>query len=73
MVVFNDIDAVQIVQREATDEKKINLSHLLEILDGYCYFKNCVVILTTNHVEKLDPAIIREGRIDMKFEFKKKL
>jgi len=28
----------------------------------------CIVIMTTNHIEKLDPAFIRPGRVDHKLE-----
>ena len=49
--------------------EKVGLNDLLEVLDGYCYFKKCIIIMTTNHIEKLDPALIRPGRIDHKFEF----
>ncbi len=27
------------------------------------------VIMTTNHKERLDPALIRPGRVDVKFEY----
>ena len=30
-----------------------------------------MIIITTNHPEKLDEALIRPGRIDYKYEFKK--
>jgi mitochondrial chaperone BCS1 len=30
-----------------------------------------MIIMTTNHPEKLDEALIRPGRIDFKYEFKK--
>ena len=42
---------------------------LLEILDGYNFLPECIVIMTTNHLSKIDSAIIRPGRFDMKFEF----
>jgi ATP-dependent 26S proteasome regulatory subunit len=30
-----------------------------------------MIIMTTNHPEKIDPALIRPGRFDFKYEFKK--
>ena len=30
-----------------------------------------LTVMTTNHPERLDPALVRAGRIDRKFEFKK--
>lgn len=43
---------------------KLDLSGILNILDGIIDTPGRVVIMTTNHVEKLDPALIRPGRID---------
>ena len=43
---------------------EVSMDVFLEILDGYSYLKNCIVIMTTNHMEMIDPAIIRPGRID---------
>jgi AAA+ superfamily predicted ATPase len=36
----------------------------LEILDGYNYLRNTIVIMTTNCIETIDPAIYRPGRFD---------
>ena len=30
-----------------------------------------MMVMTTNHFEKLDPALIRPGRVDLSLEFKK--
>ena len=51
------------------DNDCIILADLLEILDGYAYLDKCIIIMTTNHIEKLDEALIRPGRIDHKIEF----
>ena len=48
-----------------------NLSYLLNILDGIKESHDRIIIMTTNHVEKLDPALIRPGRIDLNIKFKK--
>ena len=40
----------------------------LNFLDGPISPNNSVFIATTNHIKDLDPALIREGRFDYKFE-----
>ena len=47
---------------------KINLSEVLNSLDGMFYAHGRILIATTNHVKKLDEALIRPGRIDLKVE-----
>jgi hypothetical protein len=42
--------------------------HLLEILDGYNYLYDNIVIMYTNYLDKIDNAIIRPGRIDHKIK-----
>lgn len=39
------------------------------ILDGYIYLHASLIFFTTNHIELLDPALIRCGRMDEKYEF----
>lgn len=43
---------------------ELNLSGLLNVLDGVVDSPGRIVVMTTNHVEHLDPALIRPGRID---------
>lgn len=41
---------------------------LLEIFDGYEYLHGCILILTCNDASKLNPTLLRSGRIDVKQE-----
>lgn len=42
---------------------KLNLAGLLNVLDGVVCCPNRIVVMTTNHLSKLDPALIRPGRV----------
>jgi chaperone BCS1 len=42
----------------------VTLSGLLNVLDGFHAPEGVVFVMTTNQVEKLDPALLRPGRID---------
>lgn len=44
----------------------LNLSGILNVLDGVVDTPSRICIITTNHPEQLDPALIRPGRIDKK-------
>ncbi|KAI2628815.1 BCS1 N terminal-domain-containing protein [Hypoxylon sp. NC1633] len=48
---------------------RLSLSGLLNILDGVASQEGRVLIMTTNHLDKLDKALIRPGRVDMIVEF----
>ena len=49
-------------------KRSIGLANLLNTLDGVNAPNDTIYIFTTNHIEKLDPALIRPGRIDLKIE-----
>merc|ERR1712038_2211928 len=51
--------------------QKLTLAALLEVLDGVMEMEGRMLIITTNYPEKLDKALIRPGRIDMKVHFGK--
>merc|ERR1712224_1042957 len=46
------------------EEDRLDLAGLLNVLDGVVDSPNRIVIMTTNHPERLDPALIRPGRIN---------
>lgn len=45
---------------------ELNLAGLLNVLDGVVDTPGRIVVMTTNHPEQLDPALIRPGRINRK-------
>jgi hypothetical protein len=48
----------------SSKEDRLNLAGLLQVLDGVVDTPKRFVIITSNHPERLDPALIRPGRID---------
>ncbi|OAQ74115.1 BCS1-like ATPase [Pochonia chlamydosporia 170] len=53
----------------STSGSRLSLSGLLNILDGVASQEGRILIMTTNHIEKLDKALIRPGRVDMTIHF----
>lgn len=51
-------------------DNHMGLASVLNVLDGIGAPNNVIFIFTTNHIEKLDPALIRPGRIDLSLEIK---
>ncbi len=62
LVLLEDID------RAFTADSRVTMSGLLNALDGVAAQEGRIVFMTTNHVERLDPALIRPGRADVKVE-----
>ena len=54
---------------EKSKRKGISLSGLLNAIDGVASHEGRALILTSNCPEKLDDALIRPGRVDMKIGF----
>ena len=50
---------------------KLTLAGILEVLDGVMEMDGRMLVMTTNYPERLDEALIRPGRIDMKINFAK--
>lgn len=74
IVLMEDIDAA-FVQRESSDDQgrgktsSVSFSALLNAIDGVGAAEGRLLCVTTNHIERLDKALIRPGRIDRRFEF----
>lgn len=71
IVVLEDIDAVKAAKdREGDDNTTefaddVSMSALLNVLDGMQSPRGVVFIMTTNHRDALDPALLRPGRVDL--------
>jgi hypothetical protein len=68
VLVLEDIDSLFGPDRKKTDKIPLSFSGLLNGLDGLGAAEGQIVIMTTNHPERLDPALIRAGRVDLKVE-----
>ena len=55
------------------DKKKkgVTLQDWLNIFNGLVEVTGAIFVMTTNHVDKLDPALIRPGRMDLVIELTK--
>ncbi|WP_306116992.1 MULTISPECIES: AAA family ATPase [unclassified Roseovarius] len=56
-------------QREGGEKRSgVSFSGLLNAIDGVAAQEGRALVMTTNHKEKLDPALIRPGRADVHTE-----
>lgn len=68
--LFEDVDEfLGKSKRSNLDGKSsVSFSGILQILDGVNSPDNSIFILTTNLIEELDPALYRDGRINLRLE-----
>jgi len=70
IILLEDVDGI-FVEREAVDKhnyhrrRRVTFAGLLNALDGIRSQEGRIIFMTTNHREKLDPALLRPGRSDM--------
>jgi hypothetical protein len=71
-------DGKEIIEEEEEEHAKpagsggndsITLSFLLNLLDGVLETPGRILVITSNYPERLDRALIRPGRIDVRIEF----
>lgn len=71
MVVLEDVDSLFTNHCEADHHlSSLSFSGFINCLDGLGAPEDVVIFLTSNHPERLDPAVMRPGRIDVKVKFK---
>lgn len=70
IVAFEDIDAFFTFREKTSNNRHVNFSTLLNQLDGVQNAtKGLITVLTANHVNQLDPALLRPGRTDLIIHF----
>jgi chaperone BCS1 len=68
IVLLEDVDAAFTKERVQQTTYSVTFSGLLNALDGVASTEERVIFMTTNHLERLDPALVRPGRVDVKLE-----
>lgn len=59
---------MSIVNKPADDE--LTLEYVLNMFDGIVEQHDAIIVFTTNHLDDIDPAAIRPGRVDYILELK---
>ena len=71
IILMEDIDCVTSAAKRDEEDKDddsyngVTLSGLLNAIDGVLGQDGSIVVMTTNHPQKLDPALVRPGRVDL--------
>ena len=73
IILLEDIDSAFVKRDQTTVNKpaydglsQVTFSGLLNALDGVASAEGRIVFMTTNYIERLDAALIRPGRVDLK-------
>lgn len=68
ILLLEDVDSAFLGRQRAREadgyQANVTFSGLLNSLDGVASSESRIVFMTTNHVERLDPALVRPGRVD---------
>uniref|UniRef100_A0A915JNE9 Mitochondrial chaperone BCS1 n=1 Tax=Romanomermis culicivorax TaxID=13658 RepID=A0A915JNE9_ROMCU len=75
IILLEDVDAAFVSREESPEIQaayagltRITFSGLLNALDGVASSEGRLLFMTTNYVNRLDPALVRPGRVDFKQE-----
>lgn len=69
ILLLEDVDSAFTRRVKVSDDGfagSVTFSGLLNALDGVASSEERIIFMTTNHVDRLDPALIRPGRVDLK-------
>jgi len=67
-ILIEDVDAAfnkRVQTSEDGYQSSVTFSGFLNALDGVASGEERIIFLTTNHIDRLDPALIRPGRVDL--------
>ena len=72
IILIEDVDCAKRESKSKDNNNKgITTSGLLNVLDGALTPTGRLLLMTTNHYDKLDPALVRAGRVDHRFTIDK--
>ena len=76
--IFDEIDSnkskrkkiINKIFKSNDNPDKLSLGFILNLLDGVKETPGRIVVITSNHIDKIDPALKRPGRIDLHIKMK---
>ncbi|GAU94700.1 hypothetical protein RvY_06425 [Ramazzottius varieornatus] len=73
IILLEDVDAAFVSREESPQTNvayeglnRVTFSGLLNTIDGVASAEARILFMTTNHLNRLDPALVRPGRVDLK-------
>ena len=69
MLLIEDVDVYHAATERDDEDNTTTLASMLNALDGVFTPHGLITVLTTNHKDRLDDALLRPGRIDVDMEF----
>lgn len=73
IILLEDVDAAFVSREDTVQQRaafeglsRVTFSGLLNCLDGVASTEARILFMTTNYLNRLDPALIRPGRVDVK-------
>lgn len=69
VLLLEDIDNFHSATERSDEKGKASLAAMLNALDGVWTPHGLITVMTTNHRDKLDEALVRPGRIDVEEKF----
>lgn len=66
ILLLEDIDVFQAARERDDENNKVSMAGLLNALDGVATPHGLISILTSNHADVIDPALLRPGRVDLR-------
>lgn len=73
LLVIEDIDKLMLGGADFKDQNVFGspiAGHLMQFLDSSTSLDNIIILITTNHLEKLEKSMVRKGRVDTIIEMK---
>lgn len=76
VVVIEDLDTSRFTLERSDNKEEFafrntrvaTIGTFLNMIDGFANHEKVIYIFTTNHIDRLDPAVIRPGRVDLCLE-----
>lgn len=67
--LLDELDEIK--NRMSNKQSPLTLDTILQVLDGIKEMRGRVIVATTNYIDRIDPALLRDGRFDFKFKLER--